>query len=241
MKERTILAIAILTLLLLGAGFLVSNQVNLMPYLASGRAVVVDRLFRTMLGIAAVIFLIVEGGLIYAIIRFRKRKGDETDAAPSHGNNTLELIWTLIPAIIVVVIGVQSFRVLSDIEQPADDPLVVEVIARQFTWRFRYPEYGISASVLHLPVNEPVRFEITSEDLIHSFWIPNFLAKRDATPGQVSELVITPSEIGRFPVRCAELCGAGHAVMNTEVVVESQAEFEAWITAEAAAAGNATE
>jgi cytochrome c oxidase subunit 2 len=228
-KERTIFALVIVTIFVLAAGYLVAANLNLMPEAASSRAKLVDQLAQILIGVSTVVFLIVEGALIYAVIRFRKKKGDETDAVPFHGNNTLEIVWTLIPAIIVVFISFYSFQVLADIEQPASDELVVEVVGRQFVWEFRYPDYDLTTQELHLPVGMPVRFEITSEDVIHSFWVPEFRAKRDATPGQISELLITPTVLGVYPIRCAELCGAGHAAMNAQVFVESDSDFKAWI------------
>jgi cytochrome c oxidase subunit 2 len=225
--------VAVLAVVLIALGLLAADQINLLPALAASRATEVDRLFRMLVGIATVIFLIVEGGLVYAVIRFRQRRGDESDGAGYHGNNALELVWTLIPAIVVVVVGFSSYRALVRIEQPQENPLVVEVVGRQFTWLFRYPQAGLTASELHLPLGQPVRLELTSEDVIHSFWVPNFLAKRDATPGRVSELMFTPTELGTFPVRCAELCGAGHAIMTTQVVVQSPADYQAWIAAAA--------
>lgn len=234
MKERTIFVIVLLSLLLIAVGYLVATTVDLswlMPAQASERSVVIDRLFRFMMGIAVVVFLIVEGALIYAVLRFRQKPGDERDAAPIHGNNTLEIVWTLIPAVIVAVIGVYSYRVLTDVERVPEDPLVVRVIGQQFSWRFEYPESDVTSTVLHLPVDRPVQFQIESRDVIHSFWVPEFRVKRDATPGQIDELVITPSQIGRYPIRCAELCGAGHAAMVSEVVVETEADFQAWLDA----------
>lgn len=228
MKERNIFLLILLALVFLAVGFAATN-LNLMPEQASTRALMVDQLFRIMLGIATVIFLIVEGALIYAVLRFRARPGDEGDASPIHGNSSLEIVWTLIPAIIVVVIGVYSFRVLTAIERPGEGEMVVEVVGRQFSWEFRYPEHDLSSNELHLVVNRPVRFEIVAEDVIHSFWIPAFRAKRDATPGRVAELVITPNMTGSFPIRCAELCGAGHATMVSTVRVENQDQFDAWV------------
>lgn len=163
------------------------------------------------------------------MLRFRRRAGEDGEGAAVHGNTALEVFWTAIPALLVVVIAVYSFRVLSAGEAATEQPMVVEVIGRQFSWEFRYPEQGLTSTDLHLAVGEPVRFEITSEDVIHSFWVPNFLAKRDATPGQVSEFAVTPSEIGVFPVRCAELCGPGHAAMVSQVIVETPEEFQAWV------------
>lgn len=228
MKERNVFLLIIIALVFIVLGFAATN-LNLMPEQASTRALVVDRLFHVMLGIATFIFLVVEGALLYAVLRFRARPEDESDAAPIHGNPSLEIVWTLIPAIIVLVIGIYSFRVLTTIERPGANPMVVEVVGRQFSWEFRYPDQDFSAGELHLVVDRPVRFEITSEDVIHSFWIPAFRAKRDATPGRVAELLITPNRLGSYPVRCAELCGAGHATMTTTVWVEDQADFDAWV------------
>jgi cytochrome c oxidase subunit 2 len=221
--------------ILVVSGYLAATRVNLMPEQASTRAVLVDQLFDVLIGIATVIFLLVEGVLLYAAFRFRRKKGDEADAVPVHGNARLEVIWTLIPALVVTFIAFYSYQVLAEGEKPEEDPMVVEVVGRQFTWEFRYPEQGISSQVLHLPVDRPVRFEITAEDVIHSFWIPEFRAKRDATPGQVSELVMRPIQTGTFPVRCAELCGPGHSAMETQVVVEPLQDFEAWTTSQVAA------
>jgi cytochrome c oxidase subunit 2 len=216
-------------MLLLVVGYLAATQLNLMPAEASTRAVSVDRLFRVMVGTAAVIFVLVEGALVYAALRFRQRDGDDADARPVHGNTTLEAVWTAIPAMIVVVIGFYAYQTLVDIEKPEPNPLVVEVIGRQFIWQFRYPEQGVIAQELHLPIDRPVRLEITSADVIHSFWVPQFRGKRDATPGRVAEFLITPTELGEFPVRCAELCGPGHATMTTKVIVQNQSDFETWL------------
>lgn len=234
MKASNILLLVLISLALLAAGYLVATQVDtsfLMPAVAAERSVVVDNLFRFMLGVATVIFLLVEGALVYAVLRFRRRQGDTADGKPMHGNNLLEIIWLVIPAIIVAVISVYSYNVLTEIEQPGDQPLVVEVVARQFVFEFVYPEFGVRSFELYLPVDQPVEFQISSEDVIHSFWIPAFRLKRDATPGQIATAVVTPIEVGEFPIRCAELCGPGHAAMQTVAVVVPQQEFDAWIAA----------
>ncbi len=236
MKERTVFAIAVITVALLAAGFWVAQNVNLMPAEGSSRAVLVDQLFHVMLGIAAVVFLLVEGLLLYSVLRFRRPKGDDTDAVAVHGNRALEIVWTLIPALIVVVIGFYSFRVLAASETRDADPLVVNVHSRQFSWSFEYPASGVTAPDLHLPVGRQVRFLITSDDVIHSFWVPEFRVKRDATPGQLAELLVTPTLLGKFPVRCAELCGVGHASMGLTslVFVQTEADFQAWLDAQSA-------
>jgi cytochrome c oxidase subunit 2 len=221
-----------IALILVAIGYLVATQLDfswLLPVQASFQSVLIDRLFRLMMGIAVVIFLLVEGLLIFAIFRFRYKQGDETDAAPVHGNIGLEVVWTLIPAIIVVVIGVYSFQVLTDVERPGEQPLVIEVIGRQYVWEFRYPQSNVSSPILHLPVAREVKLQLTSEDVIHSFWVPEFRVKRDTTPGRISELVLRPIKIGEYPVLCAELCGAAHAEMVSRVIVEDQSDFDAWI------------
>ncbi len=234
MRERTIFTLVVLSLVLLTVGFLVATRVDLsglMPEQAATSSVLVDRLFNYLMGLAVVIFLLVEGALVYAVIRFRRRKGDESEGPAIHGNNTLEIIWTLIPAIIVVVISIYSYQVLTQIEKPVNSPLVVRVVGQQFIWTFEYPESGVTSSSLHLPVDRPVQFQIEAKDVIHSFWVPEFRLKRDATPGQIDELTITPTQLGRYPIRCAELCGAGHAAMVGEVVVETEQQFTAWLAA----------
>lgn len=241
MRERNLFLGALVAIGLVTAGVVVATQADLLLPPASTRAVLVDQLFRVLLGISTVIFLLVEGALVYAIVRFRRRAGDDADGPPIHGNASLEILWTLIPAAVVVIIGVYSFQVLQAVEVPGNRPMVVEVVGRQFAWEFRYPAQNLTSSELHLPVDEPVLFQITSEDVIHSFWIPDFRAKRDATPGQVSALSITPTETGRFPIRCAELCGAGHTVMTAEVVVESSEDFQAWLTSRAGLANEPTQ
>lgn len=238
MRERTLFFSAIVGIVLIAAGFGVATQVNVMPPEASTRAVAVDQLFRVLLGVSTVIFLLVEGALVFAVIRFRRRPGDDRPGPAIHGDTSLEILWTLIPAAIVVVLGVYSFQVLAAIEVPGFGPRVVEVVGRQFSWQYRYPEADLVTTELHLPVGQPVVFQISAEDVIHSFWVPAFRAKRDATPGQISELAMTPIEIGRFPIRCAELCGAGHAIMTSEVVVESPEAFDAWLAQQQAMAND---
>ncbi len=234
MRERSIFVIIVLSIALIGIGLFVATQADLsflLPVEASAEAVLIDGLFRMLMGVATVIFLLVEGVLLYTVIRFRRKPGEEGDGKPVHGNNTLEIVWTVIPAIIVAVIGVYAYQVLTTIEQPREDPLVVQIIGRQFSWEFVYPESLISSGVMHLPVDRPVQFQIESKDVIHSFWVPAFRLKQDATPGQIDEFVVTPTKIGRYPIRCAELCGAAHAAMVSEVVVQSKEDFEAWLEA----------
>ena len=213
MNLRRIVTLVVLAVVLIGLGVLVASTVNLMPEEASVQAQMVDRLFRLLMGIATVIFVAVEGALVYAVVRFRRRAGDDTDGPAVHGSTTLEAVWTAIPALIVIVIAFVSFRVLAASAVREAEPVVVEVVGRQFTWEFRYPEADVASTELHLPVDRQVRFEITSDDVIHSLWIPEFRIKQDATPGRVAEMVITPRTLpkARSPKHSAIKSGTATA------------------------------
>lgn len=223
---------AIFTLLVLGAGILVGSTVKLTPPLASTQSLLVDGLFNTMLGIAAAIFLLVEGVLLYAVLRFRRRPERTGEGIPIHGSNRLEFAWTFIPALIVFWLAVYSSQIIVQLHETPADSLVVQVTARQFSWQFDYPEYGIRSTELHVPAGRPVALELTSLDVIHSFWVPAFRIKQDALPERTTRTTFTARMEGHFPVVCAELCGAGHAVMRSVVIVHQPADFEAWLQAE---------
>ena len=220
---------ALFTLLVLAAGIFVGRYVDLMPPGATLEAAVVDRLFSIMLGIAFAIFLLVEGVLLYAVLRFRRRKGHEGEGVPIHGSNRLELAWTFIPALIVFWLAAVSGQVIFLLDAPPQDALRVRVVARQFSWQFEYPEHGVSSPDLNVPVGQPIQLELISMDVIHSFWVPAFRLKEDALPMRETRLNFTASATGEFPVVCAELCGAGHAAMRTRVVVQLPEAFAAWL------------
>lgn len=220
---------ALFTLLVIGAGILVGRYVNLMPPAATLEAVMIDRLFNIMLGIAAAIFLLVEGVLLYAVLRFRRRKGREGEGLPLHGSNRLELAWTFIPALIVFWLAAVSGQVIFQLDATPQDPLRVRVVARQFSWQFEYPEHGVTSSELNVPVGQPVVLELISMDVIHSFWVPAFRLKEDALPMRETRLNFTASAVGEYPVVCAELCGAGHAQMRTRVLVLNPDAFDSWL------------
>ena len=220
---------ALFTLLVLAAGILVGRYVDLMPPGATLEAAVVDRLFSIMLGIAFAIFLLVEGVLLYAVLRFRRRKGHEGEGVPIHGSNRLELAWTFIPALIVFWLAAVSGQVIFLLDASPQDALRVRVVARQFSWQFEYPDHGITSTELYVPVDVPVVLELVSMDVIHSFWVPAFRLKEDALPMRETRLNFTASAVGEYPVVCAELCGAGHAVMRTRVEVQQPEEFATWL------------
>lgn len=195
----------------------------------------IDTLFSIALGVATAIFVIVQGALVYSIIRFSQQPGDESDGPPIRGNTTLEVLWTAIPAGIVVFLAIYSYQVLAAIERPQPDALEVEVKGLQYAWEFYYPASGVTSSELHIPVNRQVHLKLRSEEVIHSFWVPAFRIKKDLMPDRVTETYITATRVGIYPIVCAELCGAGHAAMRANLVVESDAEFRNWLAAAAAA------
>lgn len=204
---------------------------SLVPLPASSQARSVDTLFKVLFSILGVIFALVMVLLLYSLAVFRRRPGDTADGPPIYGHTPLETAWTLIPLAIVISLGVYGGLVLADITRAPDagEELEVDVIASQWAWLFRYPEFGITSPELALPVGRPVLFRLTSRDVIHSFWVPEFRLKQDAVPGMETHLRITPTKVGDYTLRCAELCGLGHAYMAAPVKVLEEAEFLQWV------------
>lgn len=213
----------------IGVGYFVSQNVNLTPPMASTQAEMVDSLYSTLLGIASAIFVLVEGGLIFAVIRFRRRHSRPAEPATFEGSLRLEFIWTVIPAIIVIWLAIHSADIVTKLHETPPDSMAVRVIAQQFSWQFEYPEYGIRTSELHVPEDRPVALELTSMDVIHSFWVPAFRIKQDALPDLTTHTTFTAVLPGTYPVACAELCGPGHSIMRSQVIVHSADEFDQWL------------
>lgn len=214
-------------LLVLGAGCNPYPQTIFEP--TSEFADQLDFLFKIILWTAAVVFVVVEGVLIFAAIRYRARAGD---ALPRqiHGDARLELAWTIMPAVVLAVILVPSTRTIFDTQAPAPaDSFPIKVIGHQFWWEFQYPTLGLTtANEIHMPVGKTISIEQTSADVIHSFWIPALGGKRDVLPGRSNYLWWTPREVGTYFGQCAELCGYSHAHMRLRAMVDSQQDFEAW-------------
>lgn len=308
----TLLAGIVLTLVSLWYG----QNHHLLPVAASEAAPLVDNLFNAMLTIGTGIFLLVNFVLVFSAFRFRRKPNDQSDGDPVHGNIPLEIVWTAIPAIIVLGISVYSFDIYTteggmnpmdhsmaahgkqqhqvaqmkgaaiaapliatgdssqviaqadpnqakteevrenaatnaieeDIPARRDapaagivspkagsisptngkEPLVINAAGMQYAWLFTYPDEVI-AGEMHLPVGRPVVMNITANDVLHAFWVPEFRLKQDAVPGRQSEIRFTPTVEGDYPVICAELCGAYHGAMRSHVVVESPEAYETWL------------
>jgi len=192
--------------------------------------------FATIICIA--IFSLVIAVIVYCVLAFRVQPDDDTDGPPIHGNTRLEVIWTVVPAVLVIAIGVVSAVVLSKNADAGASPLRVKVFAQQFAWRFVYPG-NVRSDELVMPLHRHVKFTMTSADVIHSFWIPQMGQKQDVVPGIETEIVVTPTRTGSFTLICTELCGLGHATMRAPVRVLDQAAFQAWLDKQRSAAGAA--
>jgi cytochrome c oxidase subunit 2 len=189
--------------------------------------------FATVMSI--VIFSLVTAVVLYAVWKWRVSPDDDADGPPIHGNTQLEIVWTAIPAVLVIILGVVSAVVLSENGRAGDRPLQVKAIAQQFAWKFEYPENGgFTSGELVLPVDQEVKVTMEALDVIHSFWVPEFGQKQDAVPGIETSILVTPTREGEFAVVCTELCGLGHATMRAKARVVTRGEFDTWVKEQAA-------
>jgi cytochrome c oxidase subunit II len=225
----------ILTLVGLGtlAGGIAAAVAYLLPWLpqpASREAGRIDFVFWFVTIICIVIFAAVAGALLYSVMKFRAAPDDDSDGPPTHGHTGLEIWWTLIPTLLVSAI------VLAKNDRVGKDFLHVNVTARQFAWSFQYPSgKNMTSGTLRVPVNKSLLLTFTSDDVIHSFWVPEWGQKQDTVPGIHPTLHITPDKVGRYPVICTELCGLGHATMRTWAIVMTQTAFDKWLKGQSAA------
>ncbi len=214
-------------------GVLVTLVAVLFQWLPTSASEEFDRIqdiywFATIVSIG--IFSLVAAVVVFSVWKWRVPLDDDADGPPIHGHTGLEIVWTAIPAVLVIAIGIASAVVLSENGQAGARPLEVNVIGQQFTWKFVYSDYGdMTSGELVLPVGRETRFTMTSVDVIHSFWVPNFGQKQDAVPGIETTILVTPKRTGEFAVICAELCGLGHATMRAKARVVTQSEFDAWV------------
>ena len=202
---------------------------NWLPEPASKEAGRIDFVFWFVTGICIFVFSIVAAVSVFAVWKFRAKPDDDSDGAPIHGHTGLEIAWTAVPTLLVTSIAVVSAIVLAKDDAQGANPLRVEVTAQQFFWSYRYPESGNKESdVLRLPVNRSIVLHLTSKDVIHSFWVPEFRQKQDIVPGIHPTLHITPTKVGSYPVICTELCGLGHALMRSRAIVMTDDAFQKW-------------
>lgn len=201
---------------------------------ASPGAADISHLHTIVMLIAVVIFVIVEGLLVYSVFRFRRR--DEAEVPRQvYGSVPVEIAWTVAPAIIVVILMILTLRTMRTVAEPPPGTRNVQVVGHQWWWEFRYPDPGIvTANELHVPVGEVIRFELESADVIHSFWVPQLAGKTDAIPGRQTRTWFRATQPGVYQGQCAEFCGREHAQMRFQVIVQSPSDFEAWAKQQAA-------
>lgn len=302
-----------------------SQNHGLLPMAASEEASQVDSLFNVMMGISTGLFFLVQGVLVFSLFRFRRRQGDRTDGPPVHGNVPLEILWTAIPAVIVLWLAIYSFDVYKaeggmnpmehsvahahpshampgaaiaatlpepvetgpqsethnqqeqdqatqdsataevrneEVPQKREAPglgvvspgvgaspenqgqspeLVVNVTGLQYAWIFTYPDTGVISGELHVPTGREVKLNISANDVIHAFWVPEFRLKQDAIPGRQTELRFTPKTAGEYPVICAELCGAYHSIMRTRVMAQTPEDYDSWLQSQKVASSGSSQ
>ena len=232
MRRGAIVRVVTIALLAAAAATAVAILIDWLPAADSKEAERIDLVFWVVVAICIGVFAVVAAITIYSVVKFRVRPDDDSDGPPVHGHTGLEIAWTAVPTILVVVVGVLSAVALAENGHLKSNRLEVDVTARQFAWTFKYPQYGgFESNELRLVEGRQVQLSLKALDVIHSFWVPEFRQKQDAVPGIVTHLPITPTKTGRYTLICTELCGLGHALMRATVIVMTPAAFETWARA----------
>ena len=240
-----------------GISFWIGFNVNLLPVEASINAPIYDELFKILFIIGLIIFIRMTIAVIYSLFKFRKRKDQFGDGIALEGNLSLEIVWTIIPSIVVLIIGLYSYNIYDRMggmkelnhshemmtsntekiwagisqasnNEVASNNLSVEVSAMQFAFLFNYPKGEFISGELHVPVDHKVSMKMESKDVIHAFWVPEFRIKQDIIPGQPTILNFTPTKVGKYPIICAELCGPYHGGMRASIIVEEESDYKDW-------------
>jgi cytochrome c oxidase subunit 2 len=222
--------VVVLALAITALGTVVVLNVHWLPEQASDQAGPSDTLYNLLAVASVFVFALVISILFVSVVRFRRRFGDEADGEPIHGHTGLEIVWTAIPTVIMIVAAVASGVVLADNEEAKPGTKTVHITGQQFAWSFDYLDEGVKgAGELHLVKGTPYLFTLNAKDVIHSFWVPEFRLKKDAVPGMTTKVRVTPTRNGNYTLACTELCGLGHATMRAPVKVEDQQSFDRWI------------
>jgi len=240
-QERTpIVWMVVHGLIASAIGIAIGFSIHWFPPAASTQAGPIDHLWKVLIVLTVPVFVTVMVIVLFSVVNFRMRPGEENlDGPPIHGNTKLEIVWTAIPAIMLVALCSYAWVVLNDIEKPQSNEMRIDVTGQQFAWTYSYPQAGgkaVKSNQLVLAQDQPVRFSVKALDVIHDFWVPAFRMKIDAVPGIATRYRITPTRLGTYPVVCAELCGLGHAVMRSSARVVTAADFKTWLASKTAAA-----
>jgi cytochrome c oxidase subunit 2 len=245
-KQRPLILTLVAAVLAIAIGIVLSYVIHWFPVEASTQARNTDRLYHVLVIASIPIFVLVVTVVLYCAWQFRMKPGEELkDGPPIHGNTRLEVVWTTIPAVILLALVSYSFVVLRDNEKRPARDLEIGVTGEQFAWSFQYPPSvtggaPVRSDQLYLPNGETVRFGLHSKDVIHAFWIPAFRLQEDVVPGITVHYRATPDRVGNYPIVCNLLCGLGHSLMRSTVHVVSPAQFQAWLKSQqsgAAASG----
>ena len=238
MRNRPILQMV--AIVVIGSAILIPVALIIpwFPRDASRQASNIHTLYDVLLIATVPIFVLVETVVVYSVWKFRMRPGEELkDGPPIHGNTRLEVVWTALPAVLIISLCTYAYTVLRSNEATKRGEVTVNVTARQFAFEFSYPNQDgktVVSSALYLPKGRPVVFKLRSLDVIHSFFVPEFSEKLDAVPGITTTLRVTPTRLGTYPVECTELCGAGHSLMRSTAYVVTPAKFRSWLAAQPA-------
>jgi cytochrome c oxidase subunit II len=229
-RRGSIVRIALVGLLVGVLVTLVAVLIDWLPPAASEQAERIHFVYWFVTIISIVIFAVVAGVILYSVVRFRAAPDDDSDGPPIHGHTGLEIVWTAIPTLLVTAIAIVSAIVLAENGDAGDNPLHINVTARQFAWSFEYPDQNkLQTTTLVLPLDRTVELSLHAADVIHSFWVPEMSQKQDAVPGITTTLVITPNKLGDYTLECTELCGLGHSTMRASVRVVRPAAFQRWV------------
>jgi len=235
-RKHPLLQMAVIGVVATAIGIAVALSIHWFPTDASTQAHNIRTLYDVLLIVSVPIAVLVFTVVGYSVWNFRMKPGEEEkDGPPIHGNTRLEVVWTALPAILIVGLCAYSYSVLRSNEANKPGAMVVNVTTRQFAFEFSYRNAAgqvVASPELYLPVNRPVVFHLRSLDVIHSFFVPQFSEKLDAVPGIVTTVRVTPTRTGHYPVECTELCGPGHSLMRAGAYVVSPTAFKTWLAAQ---------
>src|SRR4029079_1988877 len=230
MRRGSVVALLGLALIAGGVATAVAIWPTWLPVAASREGGRIHFVIWFVVVICIAIFALVAAVMVYSVLRFRVQDDDFEDGPSVHGHTGLEITWTAIPFVLVTAIAIVSAIVLSRNDAQAENTLRVDVVAQQFEFTFSYPDAkNVTSPVLRLPEGRSVELYMRALDVIHSVFVPQFSQKEDIVPGLVTQLHITPTRVGTFPLECTELCGLGHSLMRSEAIVMKPAAFNAWL------------
>src|SRR3954463_4307905 len=241
MRERRALLVLGTVLVASAIGIAAGLAIDWFPPAASTQAAKIDTLYDVLIVVSVPVFVLVTAVVVFSVIFFRMRPGQELeDGPPIHGNTRLEVVWTAIPAALIAGLCTYAYVILVDMEKKpaaasaATQEMKIQVFGEQFAWTFTYPKNigrgkELKTTELFLPSGRSVDFRIHAKDVLHDFWVPAFRLKMDAVPGITTHYRVTPKKTGVYPVVCAELCGLGHATMRASVRVVSPDAFKKFI------------